>query len=135
MEKSDRAFGQITSVLSRLIQKEIAAYRQSATIAKEPLSMENLENLNWWGALSEAEEAMPLVWMFLTNILCPKSRLSRIDIHGSSMGKQVPAMGFLLFTALYSRFPQHFKFFPSLNSVMLFKHGNSHAVSIFSIIA
>jgi hypothetical protein len=130
LSKSDRAFGQITGALDRMIQDEVKSYRKTASIPTEPLSLRNLENLNWQNVLNEAEEALPIFWKFLTSFMCPNSRKIRVDIYANPMVTQVPALGFVIFSALYSRYPQRFKFFPSLNSIMLFKHGNSHAVSM-----
>ena len=131
LANSDRAFNQIMKTITRMLHKEILFYKEEATIPTQEVSIEKLEKFSWLQVLNEAKEKMPLVWSFLTNLVCPRSAQHRVDITSSPVGKQVPTVGFLLYTALYSRYPQKFKFFPSLNSVMIFKHGNSHAVSTF----
>ena len=134
MMKSSRARGQIFQVLAKMVQHEVRNYSQKASLPTKDVSLETLEQFSWSVVLQEVIDGLPLTWLMLQNMISPMSKSKRhhLDIQEDSFGSQIPALGFIFFTAMFRRFPQKFKFFAIMNSVMLYKHGNHHAVSTVS---
>lgn len=129
LKNSKKARRQTLHVISKVIQAEMKQCKSKATVLKQPLSLDKLESLTWPNLLGDVQPALPFTWTLLSNMMASSSKLHQLST-SQSCGRQVPAMGMVVSTILYCRYPSIFKTVPGLVSTLLFKHGNSHAVSM-----
>ena len=127
MSKSSRARKQFYAVTANIVKKELNTYYKETKYARNVVSVDVINNFRWHAIIDEAVNKMPVTWNILLSLFVKKrpTNFSAADL----LQHIFPIVGNIWMTIMYARFPRTCKLMQSINSIQLFKHGNSHDVS------